>query len=111
MQAFLSLFDSVPVFLSTDPSVLLLQGIMVASALVVVFLVLFTLRDILLRTTSCTYQILSILLVALLPVVGFLLYLLLRPSRTLRERSLEKKLDDYLAHVTQHAKKHSEKKK
>ena len=74
-----------------------LQIVMTASACMLVFLILFTLRDVLLRTRSFLYQIVCILLVAGLPFVGFLLYLLIRPARTLREREVYSMLQELLA--------------
>lgn len=58
-------------------------------ALLLLFLLFFTLRDILLRTRSFAYQFVSVLLVAVFPIVGFLIYLLIRPARTLKEREVE----------------------
>jgi hypothetical protein len=75
-------------FLSSDPvawvqaSVLLIAGILI-------YLLLFTLRDILLRTRSFWYQFFCVLLVGCLPFFGFFLYLLIRPARTVKERELE----------------------
>ena len=63
----------------------------------VVFLVLFSTRDILLRTHSFFYQIACILLVAVLPVLGFLIYLLIRPSQTNSERKLRRDVAQILA--------------
>ena len=73
---------------------LIVQGLTIAAAFFLVFLALFALRDILLRTHSFVYQILCIVMVAALPVVGFLLYLLIRPRRTLSEKRIERKLDE-----------------
>ncbi len=78
---------------------------MLLIACIVVFFVLFTLRDILLRTSSFLYQIFCILLVAALPLLGFLLYLLIRPSRTIAERRLESKVDEILEKFASHQKK------
>lgn len=72
---------------------------MVLIAFFVIFLVLFATRDIILRTNSFLYQTVCILLVAALPVVGFLIYLLIRPSRTLAQRRLEKKVGDLLSRL------------
>lgn len=72
----------------SDPVLPLLQGIVVTIAVVLVFLVFFATRDVILRTNSLIYQIIAIMMVALLPIVGFLLYLLIRPSRTIREREM-----------------------
>lgn len=76
-------------FLSEDPDVAMTQAGLLAVVVVVLFLLFYTLRDIVLRTRSFTYQCFCILLVALLPVLGFLLYLLVRPARTIKERETE----------------------
>lgn len=99
MNYWSSFLESFSAFFSTDPSVLFVQGATVVAAVLIVFLLLFATRDIFHRTHSLAYQLFSIVLVALLPVVGFLLYLLIRPSRTLRERALEEKIDQILAFV------------
>lgn len=65
-------------------------------AIVAIYLVFYATRDILLRTRSFVYQICCILLVAVLPILGFFLYLLVRPASTLRERELEKMLKKVL---------------
>lgn len=83
-------------FLADDPMLRLLQGGLVLLGFLVVFLVFFTTRDILLRTQSFTYMFLSILLVAALPIVGFLLYVIVRPARTLKEREVEAMLRELL---------------
>lgn len=78
-------------FLPTDP-VMWVQGAVIAVAVVLIYLLLYTLRDILLRTRSFWYQFFCVLLVGCLPVVGFFLYLLIRPARTVKERELESML-------------------
>jgi hypothetical protein len=75
--------------LSDNPVLRLLQFALLVTALLSVFFVLFTTRDSLLRSTSFWFQFFAIVLVAALPIVGFLLYLLLRPARTLKERETE----------------------
>jgi hypothetical protein len=77
-------FSSLAAF---DP-VALMQAAVIAGASILLFLLLFTLRDIILRTHSFWFQALCVLLVGALPVVGFLLYLLIRPPRTIKEREL-----------------------
>ncbi|PIQ76617.1 hypothetical protein COU78_02835 [Candidatus Peregrinibacteria bacterium CG10_big_fil_rev_8_21_14_0_10_49_24] len=79
-------------FLADDPTLRLLQGCMLLIGVLVIFLVFYTTRDILLRTHSFVYMFVSILLVAVLPVAGFFLYLLIRPARTIKERELESML-------------------
>jgi hypothetical protein len=82
-------------FLASDPQLRLLQFILLSVAAASVYLVLYTTRDSILRSESFWFQFFSIGLVAVLPIVGFLLYLLLRPSRTLKEREME----DVLQHI------------
>lgn len=89
LQQLQSFFQPWLVFLANDPALRMLQCGMLLLGLAVIFLVFFTTRDILLRTHSFLYMFFSILLVAALPVAGFLLYLLIRPPRTLKEREME----------------------
>jgi len=65
--------------LSDNPALRMAQIGLILLALIAVYLVCFTTRDILLRTDSFLYQLLCVLLVALLPILGFFLYLLIRP--------------------------------
>lgn len=81
-------------FLSDDPLLRLLQAGMLLLGSLVIFLVFYATRDILLRTNSFIYTFISIVLVAALPIVGFMLYLLIRPARTLKERELEAMLKE-----------------
>jgi hypothetical protein len=85
MNSVLSFLQSVPGILSSVP---LIPAILVSIGSVGVFLILYATRDILLRTNSFLYQFVCILLVALVPGLGFLLYLLIRPSRTVREKEM-----------------------
>lgn len=87
-----SFFDPLLLFLSGDPLLRMMQGGMLLVGFIVIFLVFFVTRDILLRTHSFWYTAFSIVLTAALPIVGFLLYLLIRPTRTLREREQEELL-------------------
>lgn len=80
-----------------DPVILATQILLGCTAGLLVYLVFFATRDILGRTNSLFFQLASILLVAALPLVGFFLYLLVRPATTLKEKDLEQKLDDVLA--------------
>ena len=83
-------------FVSEDPLLRLWQGSLLLIGVLAIFLVFYTTRDVILRTHSFLYMLFSILLVALLPGVGFLLYLLIRPQRTIKERELEKMVQDIL---------------
>lgn len=86
-------------FLADDPMLRFLQGGMLLGGVVVVFLVFYTTRDILLRTNSFWYTLFCILLVATLPVVGFFIYLLIRPARTTKEREVEGMLKEVVGSV------------
>lgn len=81
-------------FLSTLSAIIgspinLAQAGVVAGAALLLFLLLYTLRDILLRTKSFPYQFFCVLLVGALPILGFLVYLLVRPARTLKQRETD----------------------
>ncbi len=74
--------------LPSDPVTWMQAGV-IGIAVILIYLLLFTLRDILLRTRSFWYQFFCVLLVGCLPVIGFFLYLLIRPARTVKQRELE----------------------
>ena len=90
MQWFLSIFTD-------NPAIRLTQIMLLCGAVVSVYLVFYATRDILLRTKSFGYQVLCILLTAALPVLGFFLYLLIRPARTVKERETERMLKEFLS--------------
>lgn len=98
MDAFSTLYNNIGSFVTDNPLLRLTQGGVVLLLLILLFLLFWTLRDVLLRTRSFALQFASVLLVAALPLIGFLLYLLIRPSRTLKEREtddmLRRLLDD-----------------
>lgn len=71
---------------SQQPAIRDIQVLLLIAAVVAVYLVFFTTRDIILRSKSTVMQVFSIVLVAGLPIVGFFLYLLFRPGSTVRER-------------------------
>ncbi len=99
MDLFSSVFENASAFLASDPSVLGMQIAVTSLAFLVVYLILFVTRDIILRTHSFLYQVLCILITALLPVAGFFIYLLIRPSTTLFERALDHKTGLLLARM------------
>jgi hypothetical protein len=80
------LLDPLLLFLSDDPVLRAVQVALLMGGALVIFFVFYATRDILCRTHSFLYMAFCIVIVAALPVLGFLLYLLIRPSRTLRER-------------------------
>lgn len=83
--------------LADDPVLRALQGGLFFLGIVVVFLVFYVTRDILLRTRSFPAMLGSIILVAFLPFVGFFLYLLFRPARTIVQRETDQKIGEILA--------------
>lgn len=80
------------VLLSDDPGLRLMQGAMILAGAIAIFLVFYATRDILLRTHSFAYMFFCILLVAVVPVIGFLIYVLIRPPRTIKQREMEEML-------------------
>lgn len=84
-------------FWSGNPLLRGVQVLLLAAASGLIFLVFFATRDVILRTRSLPYQIMCILLVAGFPVVGFLLYLLIRPARTVAERERDQALRHLLS--------------
>lgn len=76
--------------------VALMQYAIISGASLLLFLLLFTLRDILLRTRSFWFQAFCVLLTGALPIIGFLIYLLIRPARTVKERELEALVQELL---------------
>lgn len=85
-------------FLSENPALRMMQIVLVLLGIIAVYLVCFSTRDIILRTQSFLYQVVAVLIVACLPIVGFFLYLLIRPARTIKEREIEEALKRILEH-------------
>jgi len=84
--------------LADDPLLRAFQvGLMLVGSLVV-FTVFYVTRDVLLRTRSFPAMLGSIVLVAFLPIVGFFLYILVRPARTLSQRETDLKVSELHAH-------------
>ena len=81
-------------FFLEEPFLRLQQAGVLSLGALLVYLILYTTRDILLRSNSLLYMLFSILLVTAFPIVGFLLYLLLRPARTIAERELSMLVDE-----------------
>ena len=96
--------DGILQVLLADGPLLALQGGLLLCGLLIVFLVAFVTRDILLRSDSLLAQLSAILITAIVLNEGFLLYLLFRPSNTLRERALEQKMDVLFERMKEHKK-------
>ncbi|GEM_PF-3578326 len=79
---------------SSDPFLLGSQILIVMVAVLLLFFLFYALRDILQRSHSLIYQFCSIVLVAVFPVVGFFLYLLIRPARTVVQRQTDRRVED-----------------
>ncbi len=93
MDSFLTFLQSLPSLASTNTNVSpVLLGLIVLD----VYLIFYVTRDALLRIRPFFPQLLCILLVAALPGVGFLLYILVRPARLIKERELEEMLLELL---------------
>ncbi len=88
MNALSSFAEPWLLLLADDPLLRLLQAVLLLAGAIVIFLVFFTTRDILSRTHSFPMTLFSIVLVAALPVIGFLIYLLVRPGQTLKDKEL-----------------------
>lgn len=91
MNFFLTLFAEQPAIRTTQVGLIVI-------AVVAIYLVFYVTRDIILRSHSFVYQVACILLAALLPIVGFFLYLLVRPAATIREREVEHMLRELTGH-------------
>lgn len=86
--------------LADDPLLRAMQIGLVLLGILVIFTVFYVTRDILLRSQSFLLMFFSILLTAFLPLGGFLLYLLIRPSRTLAEKELDRKVSEIHALIS-----------
>lgn len=87
MQAFLTFIESI-ILPSQNPVFTVQMLVLSAVALVLIFLIFYTTKDVFVRSDSFVFMLFSLLLVVLFPVVGFLLYLLIRPAQTKKERQL-----------------------
>jgi NADH:ubiquinone oxidoreductase subunit 6 (subunit J) len=96
-MSFPSLVQSLLFFLSDDPALRLLQVVLLALSITIVFLVFWTVRDVLQRCDAFWQQLLWVVLVAFVPLVGFLLYVLLRPTTTRWQRRQTHLLRELLA--------------
>lgn len=105
-----SSFSLAPVtqFFLDNPGLRAAQLGLIVFGIIVLFLLFYALRDILLRTHSFWYQFLCIVIVTLFPIVGFLVYLLIRPARTVKQREMEAMLLMLLHEESQHGSHHDE---
>ncbi|MBI2523905.1 hypothetical protein HY464_01725 [Candidatus Peregrinibacteria bacterium] len=92
MFSFLPTIDALLGVFSDDPAARVFQLSVLSLGIGSVYLLFYTTRDVLVRSSSILFQLFSIFLVALLPVAGFFLYLLFRPSRTIAEREMMRSL-------------------
>ncbi len=96
--------DLFALLLSDSPLIRWIQVAIIVAVLLDVFLVFYVMRDVLLRTHSFAIQVMSVLLAGVFPIVGFLVYLLVRPSRTLKEKEMEDLLHRLLEQKKEHRK-------
>ena len=96
-------------FLADDPVLRAMQGGMLFLGAMVVFFVFYATRDILLRTRSFPAMLGSIILVAALPVLGFCIYLLVRPARTITQRETDRKIDEIMNAITRNKRQETNK--
>lgn len=99
MQFSLPHFDVLSQLFAANPSLFIMQLCMVFVGILLVYIVLFTTRDVLIRSDSFLYQLGMIIVVAVLPVLGFLLYVLIRPATTCRQRKFEHDVREILKHL------------
>ena len=88
MEAFPFLRDIIG-FQNTPLLMLLLKGVLVYIAFLWLAVIVWVARDVIDRSKSLIFQVIMILLNIFLPVFGLLLYLIIRPSKTLLERYYE----------------------
>jgi ABC-type nickel/cobalt efflux system permease component RcnA len=103
VQLSLPSFEAFSQLFAENPSLVAMQICMVVVGVLLVYLVLYATRDILLRTHSFVFQVFVIILVSLLPILGFLLYMLIRPATTNRQRKLERDVHELLKRAHQPA--------
>ena len=92
-----TLFAPILALVSENPVLLAVQGALMGTAFILAFFVFWVTKDILHRTNSVLFQMLCIAMTAVLPVVGFFLYLIIRPSQTIEERMLIDRMDEILS--------------
>lgn len=75
----------------TNPEVtrIIVFGLALYLTLLWIALIIWATKDILSRTNNLAFQIISILLVTILNIFGVLIYLAIRPSKTLVEKFFE----------------------
>lgn len=111
MNNFLLSLQPLLALLAADPFIRSLQiGVLIAGSLLV-YLVFWTTKDSINRSNSFIFILFSIVLVAFIPFVGFLCYLLIRPSKTLTEKNLLQAVADLKTELATIAKNNSEVKK
>lgn len=82
-----------------------LKGLLIYLGALWLFIVLFVGRDIIHRTNNIFFQIAVILLNMVLPIFGLLLYLIIRPSKTLLEQYSEEMEVQFLSEQAQEKEK------
>lgn len=89
------------ILFADNPMLRIGQVVLIVVGLLLIFLVFYTTRDIIIRTHSFIYMLVCILLVAIFPLVGFLIYILIRPARTVKQRDLDRMMQTILEGIAE----------
>ncbi len=85
-----SLMSAAQSFFSSNAFSLFLQGLILYIAVLWIAIIVWVTRDVNNRSNSLFFQVFSILIVIFLtPLFGLLIYLILRPGKTLTEKYIE----------------------
>jgi len=79
-----------------------IKGILIYLAILWLAIVIWVARDIINRSNSIIFQVFVILINILLPVFGLILYLIIRPSKTLVEKYYEEMEYSFLSEHSEH---------
>lgn len=105
-MTFDALFEQIQKILSSNVFTLALQGLIVYLAILWIAIIIWVTKDANNRSNSLLFQVFSILIVIFLtPLFGLLIYLILRPSKTLTERYIEEMQMQLLAEAEEEERK------
>lgn len=105
-MTFDALFEQIQKILSSNIFTLALQGLIVYLAILWIAIIIWVTKDANNRSNSLLFQVFAILVVIFLtPLFGLLIYLILRPSKTLTERYIEEMQMQLLAEAEEEERK------
>ena len=78
--------DSIIAFAESPLLDFILKGVLIYLAILWFAMVVWVARDVINRSNNILFQVVMILLNIILPIFGLVLYLIIRPSRTLLEK-------------------------